>query len=369
MIVKYKVEDMKIKKSGRVIHGIFLFALLAVSVPAFSFQPYTIKEIGTLGGSWSEATALNDLGQVAGTSEKTDGYKHAFIWQGGSSTDLGILGSDFNSVANDINNYGEVVGWSGRGTDHPGRGFLHTDDGMQEIGAFVGTTSDAHGINNGTQIAGEENNHVGDNLSFLWEADTYNYISGVGQFSHALAINEMGQVAGVGGDTDYYAPFIYDENTGLTWPEASSSYNCWIEDINDSGILAGWLVASGWEYGYPHIWDENGNMITLSTLGGTYGKAMAINNSGQVVGGSDTEGGDQHAFLWEDELLVDLNDLLLDGANWELIEARDINSYGQIVGYGTYDGATRGFIMIPIPEPATILLFAAGMAGVIKKKR
>ena len=36
--------------------------------------------------------ALNNSGQVAGTSETADEQKHAFLWEDGSMVDLGTLG-------------------------------------------------------------------------------------------------------------------------------------------------------------------------------------------------------------------------------------------------------------------------------------
>ena len=39
-------------------------------------------------------------------------------------------------------------------------------------------------------------------------------------------------------------------------------------------------------------------MIDLGTLGGASSGAEAVNDSGQVVGGSQTASGANHAFLW-----------------------------------------------------------------------
>jgi probable HAF family extracellular repeat protein len=57
-----------------------------VSIP----QPYTITDLGTLGGT-SEANAINEDGWVAGTSAVALDVFHAFLCRNGTMTDLGRL--------------------------------------------------------------------------------------------------------------------------------------------------------------------------------------------------------------------------------------------------------------------------------------
>ena len=54
---------------------------------------YTITVLGTLGGTFSQDTGLNNRGSVAGYSNLLgDQVVHAFLWQTGVMTDLGTLG-------------------------------------------------------------------------------------------------------------------------------------------------------------------------------------------------------------------------------------------------------------------------------------
>lgn len=93
-------------------------------------------DLGTLGGHNSAANAINAIGQIAGTSERSNGLKHAFLHANGRLRDLGSLGGDY-SEANGINSNGQVVGTSfppGSGESHAS---LYTDGAMFELNAVV----------------------------------------------------------------------------------------------------------------------------------------------------------------------------------------------------------------------------------------
>ena len=75
-------------------------------------------DVGTLGGSIAVpgslsapgGVVLNNAGQVVGTSNRAgDGTHHAFLWDTGLLMDLGTLGGS-NSEARSVNDAGEVVG-------------------------------------------------------------------------------------------------------------------------------------------------------------------------------------------------------------------------------------------------------------------
>src|SRR5689334_9129174 len=85
----------------------------SLAVPAFCDTPkYTVVDLGTLGGSGSTVNAVNDSGQVAGSSFiERDAAVHPFLWSNGVMTDLGTLGGS-GGEAFGMNNLGQVVGAS-----------------------------------------------------------------------------------------------------------------------------------------------------------------------------------------------------------------------------------------------------------------
>lgn len=122
-----------------------------------------IRSLGVLG----EAYAVNSHGQVVGQARLAEGQPlQGFLWQddanGGGAIDLGSLGGDSAvSAAADINDQSQAVGWS-----YTAEGDLHAfvweNGAMTDLGV-LGEPDDrfgspytlAHGVNNAGQVVGE----------------------------------------------------------------------------------------------------------------------------------------------------------------------------------------------------------------------
>lgn len=130
---------------------------------AIVFQDGVLHDIGGLGGLISEAYDINEAGQVVGMSETTPDYKsdegHAFLYEGGVMADLGFLGNGIRARALGINNAGMAVGASEWSADLPYdfHAFLYGGAGMVDINALIDpalgwTVISAKDINDGQQI-------------------------------------------------------------------------------------------------------------------------------------------------------------------------------------------------------------------------
>jgi probable HAF family extracellular repeat protein len=118
--------------------------------------------IGSLGGKVGNvAYAINNASQVVGVSDlKGDNTAHAFLWQSGQGMiDLGTLPGDFLSVAYSINDSGQVVGTS-CDVNFNCRAFLWQNGSMFDLNALISSTSSlyltsANDLNNYGEIVGQ----------------------------------------------------------------------------------------------------------------------------------------------------------------------------------------------------------------------
>jgi probable HAF family extracellular repeat protein len=74
---------------------------------------YAVIDLGTLpGGHSSSAAALNDFGQVVGSSDVAGSKNHSFLWTAGALQNLGTLPGGSHSGASGISTCAQVAGQS-----------------------------------------------------------------------------------------------------------------------------------------------------------------------------------------------------------------------------------------------------------------
>jgi probable HAF family extracellular repeat protein len=303
---------------------------------------YKPIDVGTFGGPSSylsafSANVLNKGGTFASWADTPikdsfptfcfnfDCYvSHALQWHDGSSTDLGALAEGWSSAAGWINNAGEIVGVSQNGVIDPAIGFPEERAVLWRDGQMI-------------------------DLGTLG-----------GNQSSAAAINNHGQIAGLALNSTPDPFSIYDllfygsangtQTRAVLWekngavqdlgtlggPDAFAAF------VNDRGQVAGWSytnsipnASTGLPTFHPFVWEKGKGMKDLGTLGGTVAQAVnAMKQHGQVAG-STTLAGDvaHHPFLWDAKRLIDLG--TFGGPNGE---ADWVNEVGDVVGIAQKPG-------------------------------
>jgi len=320
--------------------------------------PYTVINLGTLGGDGSSAWDINNERQIVGHSQTASSqYGHAFVWENNMIQGLGSLGGEA-SEAYAINQLGQVVGRSDYNDDPTVyHAFLWENGVMSDLGTLGGDWSVAEDINNLGQVVGQSGNR-----GFIWQDGTMTQLVG-GTSSHAIGINNLGQVVGQARSGSTHAALW--ENGELTYIDTSFPFSS-ARDINDSMQIVGTLLTPTGET-HAFFW-ENEVMTDMGVLPGyDVSHAYAINNIGHVVGHVTLYSGGPVAFIWKDGVMTNLNDLIALDSGWHLEMALGINDYGEIVGFGEYNGDPRAFLLIP--EPATLSLLLLGVGLVARRRK
>jgi probable HAF family extracellular repeat protein len=290
-----------------------LAACLAIGVSTAGAQmlirQYNVTDLGVLPGKKARVStpaAINDQGQVTGTSGAISLDESAFLYSKGALEDLGInYGGISHGFA--INGVADVVGDSTFGTSEAiSHAALFRYGKIVDLGTLKGGVySRATGINASEQVVGFSGAKLDDtstNRAFIWSASTGMLDIGTlgGWYAQAFGINDSGFVTG----TSQLASMSQDLTHAFIYPP----------ELPGPGIP---------------------KMVDLGTLGGNDSYGMAINANNHVVGYSTLNGGIDrvHAFLHDGMKMRDLGSL----DNWpsgnDQSYALGINIIDQVVGY------------------------------------
>jgi probable HAF family extracellular repeat protein len=372
-----------------------LFAALTFTVqPAAQEQQqqkaehrrYKVIDLGTLGGTSSFATGINNKGWVVGTANLLgDKNRHDFLWIEGRKIDLGTLGGpNSDEFANGgPNERGQVVGRAETSRRDPNmkdfcffgtgkicRAFLWQNGVMTDLGTLGGNNSSAFDINNRGQVVGGAENKTQDSTCtthqfqfrpFIWEKGEIQELPTFADDPDAFAdgINDHGQAVGASGNCTNFATshaLLWQDGTPRDLGNLGGSMGNQAIDVNNEGQVVGFSDLPGDTTNHAFLW-QNGVMTDLGTGGPSpagldfRSAGFGINEEGLVVGGSCNEADNNcRAGLWQNGVMTDLNTLIPAGSPLYLCFALGINDRGEIVGVAMQKrtGEFHAFLATPV---------------------
>jgi probable HAF family extracellular repeat protein len=192
--------------------------------PFFWTEDNGMIDLGTLGGAWGGAGALNNRGQVIGNSSLVADLGaclspsqpprfinpncHPFVWDGGTLIDLNTATVGGSPItAQGINDAGEIVGNAAfpNGAAN-GEAYMWKDSVITELGTLPGDCySEAFAINSRGQAVGQSAScETGVAHSVLWQDGSIFDLNTLIphhsdlMWDNTFAINDRGEIAGFG---------------------------------------------------------------------------------------------------------------------------------------------------------------------------
>ncbi len=369
------------------LHVVAMLALaLIVSVAGHAQSSYSFRSLGTLGGTMSWGTDVNNYGQVVGSSFRPGGTssnrdEHAFYWSNGVMVDMGSLGI-YNSDAMAINDLGEVVGYSTWSSDpnlpthafywnNQSRAMADLNGCLARADAAIWVLNSANDINNGRKVAGTGMTLVGGKwLQHAYVLDLNSaHITDLGTFggshSTASALNRLGTPQVVGS-----ASFASDSSSAAflyTGAPALLDLSPFLSavGINDGGAIVGQLPSIHAGYRAPNGDVTDLRMLSDGTLFNMYARGINSAASTTVIGSCDTyvvvnaksRIQRPRAWCWRvgETGITDLNNITPNRGAIFLRYASAVSDNGYIVGSGATEknngstGNQSAYLLTPIP--------------------
>jgi len=312
---------------------------------------FSIVDLGTR----ITPTAINNKGQIVGYSITDDGHKHAFLYENQILTDLGTFGGT-DSEALAINGSGHIVG------NYIKYGYKHAfqlyNSQFTDMFGSAGMI-EATGINDQNVMIGNivstsymEITHV-----ILYDNGLVTDLSVLGGIEPLLSarprgINNKGQAIffeSLCGSWECEHSYIFSGET------VSEIFPFNATDINDLGQVVGSSLKDG-EWGHIDSCLYNqGDMTRINDFGGNQSYPTALNNVGQVIGTAQySQDYNFHPFIYFNGTMKDLNTLIPADSGWNITIVSDINDKGQIIGTGLLNGEQHAFVLSPLVQTVQI---------------
>ena len=301
---------------------------------------FTAIDLGSLGGTFGEAVAINNRGEVVGFKNTAgDAGRDGFYWT--SATGMIDLGS---FSANSINDDGVAVGSIPTSDGSSFHAALWTSSGgMHDLGTLGGPTSYGMRADSLGRVFGDSDTVSGEHHAFMWTASGGIVDLGTlgGHLSVVTDVSDNGQIVGystTATSEGIFHAFRWTDTGGMQDLGTIGGASSFASAVSETGQVAG--------YGNPAVgsihafsWTEASGMVDLGTLGGCCSQVNgpnAVSSTGQVVGASvtGTTSGPGEAFSWTQAGgLLDLG--TLGGSQTSAVA---VNSSGHVVGEGYITG-------------------------------
>jgi len=333
-----------------------------VPLPAPAAPLYTFTDLGTLGGDRSEATAINESGQIVGGASLPDGTFHAFLFANGVMSDLGTLPGYKSSYATAINDRGQIVGTSST-SDSSTSAFFYSRGAMRALGITMSIEDSSYlsvaAINNhGEVVAYTSEDFYGKyttDTAYLWSDGKLRTLKGI---QEVFDIDDRGRILGSYGSN---RARILDHGKVIS-PGALGKTPSWPFAMNEAGDIVGTLLENN---DAPFIY--SGGKITLLRKRSN-GRALDVNDAGVAVGYFEINQPDysSHAFIYFAGSAIPLDYVLLSPPGWQLETANGINNRGQIVGRGINSEGQRHAFRL---DPSTSVLITGERTRITHSSR
>ncbi|MEO8726763.1 MAG: hypothetical protein ABI383_11680 [Acidobacteriaceae bacterium] len=290
---------------------------------AVSWRHGEVRDLGDLGGGDSWATYITSRGLVIGFAYNAtpDPYSyygtqyHATTWSDGRIRDLGTLGGT-DSQAWAANSRGDVIGISLLNTapvppfNQPREdAFIWSRGHMRDLGTLGGNFSTPTAINRRGQVTVLSFDNTNQQYqSFLWCDGHQSVLAGLGGvFVEATTLNDYAISTGAATDptnTNFLAEVWLPTGEGFALGAVAGDTGSVGLGINNQGVIVGGsgsVTLFGNTYAHAFVW-QYGSLADLNTLvpaGSplTLNVAYAINDRGMIAGMGTNSNGDQHAFV------------------------------------------------------------------------
>lgn len=335
----------------------------ATPIPAstLTHPSYKITDLGAFFGDGATVADINNIGNVTGTANMPDGTPAIFVYYGSNGTttvyqyELWFTGWKFlyqkiPASAVSINDTDIVSG------NEKSDGGVYTPVVLNtKVGVISGQPWNV--VRNGWSgrplsigIPCRKINNRGSVLGVPPGVSCPLPAPPDGGIASCSDINDSDEIVGIsysGSPLTSQSPFLVRNGQYI---DLSTQIGATSDPrfLNNAEEIVGSLT-SNWFPGHYFRWSSTGGLVNLDDETGVNFQPVALNDSGQMVG---TVNGTPVLYQ-EGGAITDLNQLAQQTFGWTITSAVAINNSGQIVGMGTDpQGRTRPYLLTPIDPNA-----------------